>query len=144
MTPHHREEKTHLASILLLYAYARDLVHLKEEERDVCAQLDERTLYSLGIQRYTDPHIEDGNRLIKAVKARKNDLLLLSFSGHANEQFLRLEHTPARAEGFAGIVEECKNLKCILLNGCNTYEQVDFFHKVGIPIVIATHTSVKD
>ena len=144
MTPFHRGGKSHLASILLLYAYGRDLVHLKEEERDVCARLDEKILHNLGIRSFTDPHIEDGNRLIEAVKKRKEDLLFLSYSGHADGEFLKLEHTPARAEGFAGIVQECKNLKCILLNGCNTHEQVEFFHRAGIPVVIATHTSVKD
>ena len=84
------------------------------------------------------------NQIYKEIRAREADISLFLFSGHAGADQLLLEDGIGHAEGIAGLLGRCPNLKVVILNGCSTGGQVDRLLQQKVPIVIATSSPVGD
>ncbi len=84
------------------------------------------------------------NQIYKEIRAREADICLFLFSGHAGADQLLLEDGVGHAEGIAGLLGRCPNLKVVILNGCSTGGQVDRLLQQKVPIVIATSSPVGD
>ena len=74
----------------------------------------------------------------------RNQLVLFLYSGHANGTQLLLEDNLVQADGIAGFLGRCQNLKLVILNGCSTAGQVDALLNQNIPVVIATSAPIND
>jgi len=74
----------------------------------------------------------------------RQDLQLFSFSGHAGRDVLLLEDGQANADGIALALQQCTQLKLVMLNGCSTGGQVQQLLEMGIPVVIATSAAIED
>ena len=86
-------------------------------------------------------------RLIAAVDQVEH-LHIFHYSGHATSDGLWLVdekggYTKSYVKGVVALLE-ARGVKLAFLNGCSTQEQVRFFHKAGIPVVISTHYPVAD
>lgn len=86
----------------------------------------------------------DLNDLREALIQHADSIWLFHYGGHATTQHLSLEDNPARAEGLAGLLGQCKQLKVAILNGCSTKGQVQRLLNAGVPLVIATSAPVGD
>lgn len=83
---------------------------------------------------------------------RKHDYFdrveILHFSGHADNNFLRLEsdefETPVSLDELSELVGSLPNLKIVFLNGCATPGLLDMLLRRDVPLVIATQTWEKD
>lgn len=83
-------------------------------------------------------------KIIALIQAHKDNISLFLFSGHAGRDQLLLEDGKGHAEGIAGMLGHCPNLKLVILNGCSTAGQVKLLLELGIPMVIATSAPVED
>lgn len=66
------------------------------------------------------------------------------YSGHAGRDVLLTEGGAAQADGLAQLLAQCRNLKCVVLNGCSTQGQVKRLLELGVPAVVATSAPVDD
>ena len=83
--------------------------------------------------------------ILNSLQVFKREVEIFSFSGHAGSTYLLTESGRGHAKGLAELLEECPNLKLILLNGCSTVGQVKKLLSLkNHPIVIATHAPVED
>lgn len=75
----------------------------------------------------------------------RNDLILFSYSGHAERDRLFLEGQEANSEGIAELLGQCPKLKLVILNGCSTVGQTrKLLNLPNKPAVIATSAPVND
>ena len=85
------------------------------------------------------------NDLFRFFQAYKDRMAVFHFAGHAGSQQLNLEDQTAGMQQLAQLIAEQKDtLRLVFLNGCATAGQVQFLHRLGIPVVIATHCAVED
>ncbi len=84
------------------------------------------------------------NRLIDGLFMYQKKLSIFLYSGHAGRDKLIMEDQDANAEGIAALLQQCPNIKLVVLNGCSTKGQVDLLLQAKIPIVIATSAPVGD
>lgn len=82
--------------------------------------------------------------IVKELNVPNRQVEVLHYTGHANGSSLRLSDTDAEATALAEKLRAYPSLKCVFLNGCATRGQVEFFHAVGIPFVLATARPVED
>lgn len=73
-----------------------------------------------------------------------DQIYVFHYGGHSDSEFLHLLDTSSHAENFGVQIGQQKNLKLVFLNGCRNFEQVEILHKLGVPVVIATTTHIKD
>jgi len=121
---------------------AQPLPTLKQEFEEVNNLLNERKLKKDFIV-HSLPFANTEN-IINDLRKFKDDIVLFTFSGHAEKDRLELEGGAAEAGGIAALLGRCPNLKLVLLNGCSTGGQVDALLEKGIPMVIATSAPVDD
>ncbi len=77
--------------------------------------------------------------------SRFNDrIYIFHYGGHSDGEFLHLLDTSSHAKNFGVQIGQQKNLKLAFLNGCRNYQQVETLHQLGVPVVIATTTQIKD
>lgn len=85
------------------------------------------------------------DNISKDARKYKEGLVLLHFSGHAGPNHLAFQEENGLAEGLAELIgNDAKYLKLVVLNGCSTANQVNYFFKNGAKAVIATKSSVED
>ena len=85
------------------------------------------------------------DNISKDARRYKEGLILLHFSGHAGPNHLAFQEENGLAEGLAELIgNDAKYLKLVVLNGCSTANQVNYFFKNGAKAVIATKGTVKD
>ncbi len=78
------------------------------------------------------------------IRKYKHNIIVFHFSGHAGNEQLMFANGAANANGLAGLLGEAQNLKLVFLNGCATYDQVNFLLKNNIKVIVATKGKVKD
>lgn len=74
----------------------------------------------------------------------REQIVFFSYSGHANQEALIFHKEKGYSQGIAELLGLCPNLKGVFLNGCSTKAQVKKLQEAGVPLVIATSTSVND
>lgn len=84
------------------------------------------------------------HKIVDLIRAHEENISLFLFSGHAGSDQLILEDGAGLLDGIAGLLSRCPKLELVILNGCSTAGQVKMMLDSGIPIVIATSTSVSD
>ncbi len=125
------------------------LSSLKEEELGVKKVIDELILYGCELEVVYPTTREEILNLLK-IETNRERLFLFSYSGHAAGDRLITEKETTYANGLASLLAECRNLQCVVLNGCSTERQVfwiqESFRKTNmtIPAIIATSASVGD
>ena len=82
--------------------------------------------------------------IIKELNVPNRAVEVLHYAGHANSEILRLTDMDADAQALADKLRSVGTLKLVFINGCASRGQVQFFHQVGIPFVIATVRPIDD
>jgi len=121
---------------------AQPLPTLKQEFEEVNKLLNDRKLKKDFIV-HTLP-FANTETIINDLRKFKDDIVVFTFSGHAEKDRLDLEDGSAKAGGIAALLGRCPNLKLVILNGCSTRGQVGALLEKGIPMVIATSAPVDD
>ena len=118
--------------------------HLRELGRELDA-----------IRSALDPAIEAGicqvkiiaeatvNKIVDQFSKSGQKVVGFHFAGHANGYQLMMNES-ADADAFAIFLGEQRSLQFAFLNGCSTQSQVDELHRQGVPVVIATASSILD
>ncbi|MDH4461835.1 MAG: hypothetical protein QE277_10445 [Flectobacillus sp.] len=125
------------------------LSSLKKEELGVKKVIDEIKLYGCDIEVVYPTTREEIVDLLK-LETNRERLYLFSYSGHADGDRLITEEETTYAHGLANLLAECRNLQCVVLNGCSTEKQVfliqESFKKTNMttPAIVATSASVGD
>lgn len=75
----------------------------------------------------------------------KNRNTIIHYSGHADEVSLTIQETDLRAVNFIKSIEQCENLKVVVLNACSTQGFVrQILEHTNVKAVIATTNPVRD
>ncbi len=83
--------------------------------------------------------------LFRLFQAYQGRMAVFHYAGHADGEHLNLEGQSAGMQQLAQLIAEQKEtLRLAFLNGCATAGQVQYLHRLGIPVVIATRCSVQD
>lgn len=131
--------------IFLTYAnhQRNPLPSLKEEEEKTYGLLARRSKQQhFNIHRDSFASV---NSIIEYLELHRNEIIIFSYSGHAESDKLLLDDEAANAAGIAGLLGQCPQLKLILLNGCSTAGQVERLLALpNRPVVIATRAAVGD
>ena len=132
-----------MANILLIYANdtQASLQQLEKEAKTINRLLDRVPNKSYSIKMI--PAIE-ATDLIDELAHNGTELQILHYAGHADARAIDVAGQSAQAKNLAKQLQRCANLQLVFLNGCNTMEQVPFFHEAGIPYVIATNALIRD
>lgn len=86
----------------------------------------------------------DNETLSATLSKYREQIVLFSYSGHAEQDGLIFDGEQAFVQGIAHLLGQCPNLKCALLNGCSSQGQVGLLLEAGVPAVIATSAPVED
>lgn len=132
---------------MIFLSYANDpgspLPTLSQEDEAV-----HRLLSLREAKRHFRLHRESHQTLAKIAEyltRYRNDLILFSYSGHAERDRLFLEGQEANSEGIAELLGQCPRLKLVILNGCSTVGQTQKLLSLpNKPAVIATSAPVND
>lgn len=131
--------------IFLVYANNRKhpLPTLQEEEEKTYSVLARRSRKQhFNIHRDSFASVDS---IIEYLELHRDEIILFSYSGHAERDKLILDDDEANAQGIAGLLGQCQKLKLILLNGCSTAGQVKRLQALpNRPVVIATSAPVGD
>lgn len=125
------------------------LPSLKKEELGVKKVIDEIKLYGCDIEVVYPTTREEIVDLLK-IETNLERLFLFSYSGHAAGDRLITEEETTYAYGLANLLAKCRNLQCVMLNGCSTEKQVFLIQnsfkkaKMTTPAIVATSASVGD
>lgn len=138
---------------VLLFAYANDraddryLRKLPEERR----RIKEALRTAIEAKRCEAVVCPDAtlDEVLKECQDKQTRLAVFHFAGHADGKSLLFEKTRegtgrAEATTLATFLGSLRGLKLVFLNGCATGDQVSALLAAGVPIVIATSTSVRD
>lgn len=72
-------------------------------------------------------------------------LTLFHFSGHADQHSMVFTDQAVKGKTLAELLQECKNLKLVFLNGCSTREHIKRLSEAGVKAaIIATSTPIND
>ncbi len=134
--------KTAMKTILIATANdARGTLELANEANEIQNILLKRIVGNYQVQVIPEATTQ---RLVEALNLPNTEIEILHFSGHANGASLYFTDTAADAAVLSERLRGYASLKLVFLNGCATKKQVEFFHNVGIPFVIATSRPVED
>lgn len=123
-------------------ASAQRLESLQEEDEDIYGHLLPLASQSRFLL-CRDSFVSREN-LANYLTLYRGQLSVFHYSGHADDRLLETEQGASRAEGIATLLKRCPNLKLVVLNGCCTEKQAQALLDAGVPVVIATHSSVRD
>lgn len=133
---------------ILFFAFAnnesgRYLDYLKRESTAVHqALLPVDAKGFVKVVREESAEVDDLFRLFTAYRGR---IAVFHYAGHADGRQLDLEDQSAGMQPLSRLIAEQKDtLRLVFLNGCGTAGQVAYLHRLGIPVVIATHCPVED
>ena len=135
---------------VILLAYANDpenhLDTLKKEYESVYDLLLDRYFLHGGEYIVIREEFTTVDKLNRRLHQLKDRIAIFQFSGHADFNAIKLKDMAAKAEGIAAQLhsDNCPNLKLVILNGCCTSGQIDYFFKAGVPVVIGTTSLVND
>ncbi|ULQ51776.1 CHAT domain-containing protein [Flavihumibacter fluvii] len=121
------------------------LPNLQEEFDYLNALLSKRELEGQ-FKLYVEPYATI-EKINQALETFNNDLVIFSYSGHADQTQLLLDNQQFQAEGISRQLTNAAGkgvLKLVILNGCSTYGQVKMLKTAGVPAVIATSAPVND
>lgn len=131
---------------VFLFVFANELndhlPHLLNEYKSILSLLS--PLHDNGTIQYEfliKPSIDE---LYRQLGRFHNRLAVFHFSGHSDDQFLRLNQTDLFATYFAPLLGMQKNLKLVFLNGCSNQNQVEDFFKEGVKSIISTSAAIAD
>lgn len=142
--------------VVLFFAFANDrtdpvryLRNLPEELRQV------RAAMAPAVERGLCETVERSNVTLDEVldvfqDSRYRDrVVVFHFGGHAGSAALLLESsegetTVAHASGLARFLGEQRGLELVLLNGCSSQDQAQYFLDAGVPAVLATSQAIDD
>lgn len=132
-----------MATILVITANDPNdhLQNLAREGKDIQRLLNSAPRKNYDVALIPETTTED---IVNELNVPNRQVEMLHYAGHANGSILRLSDTDAEATALAEKLRSYPSLKCIFLNGCATKGQVEFFHAVGIPFVLATSRPVED
>jgi tetratricopeptide (TPR) repeat protein len=132
--------------MMYFLAFAQDRQRTLESLEEESTRINQLLTGYAAKQRHTVYFLPnaDLNALREALIQHADSIWLFHYGGHATTQHLALEDNPARAEGLAGLLGQCKQLKVAILNGCSTKGQVQRLLNAGVPLVIATSAPVGD
>ena len=132
-----------MATILVITANDPNdhLQNLAREGKDIQRLLNSAPRKNYDVALIPETTTED---IVNELNVPNRQVEMLHYAGHANSSILRLSDTDAEATALAEKLRSYPSLKCIFLNGCATKGQVEFFHAVGIPFVLATARPVED
>ncbi len=131
--------------IFLAFAQASQTapLELKAERKGIRSALE-----ALHDKRFVELHEEAGAEvadLFHAFTRFAGRLAIFHYAGHAGQNLLELEDTPAHAQGLSKLFGEAKNsLHLVFLNGCSTLGQVKLLQEAGIRAVVATSRPIGD
>ncbi len=97
-------------------------------------------IYGANLTKIKDAFLQD----------RDKEVRIFHYSGHAGSEGIELWNTDANgnslayAKDLAAYIGSMKTVKMVVLNGCSTMEQIQYFTQAGVPIVIATSRPVED
>lgn len=83
-------------------------------------------------------------QLVAELGHLEEKLEVLHYCGHANSSSIQFTDRDVEVRNLAARLKSCPNLKLVFLNGCQTKDQVQFFHEAGIPHIIATTNNIED
>ena len=130
-------------AIVIAFAHSHEspLDSLNEEHDQILNLLNSnlRDAYSIVPIRYADK-----KSLSDRISEVKQDVCLLLYSGHADSDMLLLNDEEASADGFKDLLSLCPKLQLVVLNGCNTEQQVYGLLDLGVKAVVATSDVVRD
>lgn len=132
---------------VLFFAFANEegrfLEYLKRESSAVHQAL--LPVDAKGFVKVVREESTEINDLFRVFEAYKDRIAVFHFAGHADGQQLNLEDQTAGMQQLAQLIAEQKNtLRLVFLNGCATAGQVEYLHRLGIPVVIATRCRIGD
>lgn len=132
-----------MPTILLVSANDPDnrLNQLSNEAKEIQRTLNKAYGKAYDVVLTPDASIQD---LIEELKIPHREIEVLHYAGHADSTFIQLADASAEAEALAEKLQRLQSLKLVFLNGCATRGQVAFFHRAGIPFVIATSCKIGD
>ncbi len=132
-----------MPTLLLVSANDPDnrLNQLSNEAKEIQRTLNKTHGKAFDVVLTPDASIQD---LIEELRIPDREIEVLHYAGHADSTLIQLTDGDADAAALAEKLKNLKSLKLIFLNGCATRGQVDFFHNVGIPFVIATSCKIGD
>ncbi|MCB0651934.1 MAG: CHAT domain-containing protein, partial [Saprospiraceae bacterium] len=142
--------RNYTSKILTIYANNPEnrLPKLGEEEKrvkELFKQSEKKIEEDWKIRLEVEPFGQNLETINTTIEQIKDDLLILSYSGHAAENIIDLEKDKINLTGFSGLLSQCKLLKCIILNGCKTFSPyIQALHQAGIPVVIACKSNIED
>lgn len=128
----------------ILIAYANDTkgsLRVASESKDIQRLLDR--VFNKDYKVKLLPEITTAD-LTDELMHIEQDLAIFHYCGHAHPGALQFTDKDADAPKLAERLRQCVNLKFVFLNGCQTKEQVRFFHKAGVPFILATSVKIKD
>lgn len=97
-------------------------------------------LYGANLSKIKDAFLQDLNKEIR----------VFHYSGHAGGQGIELWNTDssdnslAYAQELAAYIGSMNTVKMVVLNGCSTMAQIQYFTDAGVSIVIATSRPIED
>lgn len=130
-------------TLLLLTANDPDmrLHRLADEANEI-----QRLLNSAGGRQYevASVHEASAREIVSQLRVPDREVEVIHYAGHAGQDQLMLTDGNADAEALAERIRLLGTVKLVFLNGCATKSQVLFFHKAGVPFVIATSRPIED
>jgi hypothetical protein len=134
-----------MKTIFLAYAHQPDApLSTLQKEDDAVYEAFSRRVKRKHFDIHRDSHTTR-EKIIHYLNLHKDDLVVFHYSGHAGRDVLLLEENSANAQGIAGLLDQCPNLRLVVLNGCSTLGQVDRLLELSsMPVVIATSAPVED
>lgn len=130
-------------AIVLAFAHSKEspLPALEQECEELSSLLlkNQRKHYSIVPIEYADRA-----KIAGRLSDLRSDISVFMYSGHADSESLLLHDEEASAEGLANLLRRCPKLRLVILNGCNTEDQVDELLKLGDFAVVATNDHVGD
>lgn len=130
--------------ILLTFANQLDgyLAQLKQESQAINAALS--NLHDNNcIEVYREQNTT-ADTLYAAIMRFRERITILHYAGHADGERLYFEDNSGDALGIAGLLGQLPNLQLVFLNGCATFNQVNYLFEKGIKAVIATSIPIDD
>ena len=130
-------------AIILAFAHSKEspLPALEQECKVISSLLvqEQRKSYTIWPIEYANK----GN-IVDGLKDLRTDVSVFMYSGHADSEALLLDDAEASADGLKELLAQCPKLRLVILNGCNTEDQVDALLRLGDFAVVATNDRIGD
>jgi CHAT domain len=82
--------------------------------------------------------------IIDELNVPNRSVEIIHFAGHSDSEHVLFSDTDAKAGALALKLKETQSVRLVFINGCQSQNQVQYFHESGIPFVIATARPIND